>query len=133
MDPFAQESGLAEAGGGGDEGQLARHPRVQPLDQARARDQFWAGGGDIELGRQEGTNFRLLPSVILNPRPRSVSSERSVQETTLRHIGRPRDGHLGHRLSRHIVTIRTVVPLPGVVVAPPFAVVGDEIDKSRLC
>ena len=90
MDPFAQEGGFAEAGGGGDEGQLARHPRVQPLDQARARDQFWAGGGNIELGFQENANHQL------------------------------------------IITIRIVVPLPGLVVVPPFVVMANANNKHRL-
>jgi hypothetical protein len=51
---------LAKAGRGRDEGQSAVQPRVQPFDQARARDQpcpepsrrIGPDGGDIEFGGQ---------------------------------------------------------------------------------
>ena len=48
-DPFADQGGLAKAGGGGDEGQFAarREALVQPFDQARAVGQFWSRGGGI--------------------------------------------------------------------------------------
>jgi len=41
VDPFAQQRGLAKAGRGGDEGELAlvKESRVQPFEQARARNQ----------------------------------------------------------------------------------------------
>ena len=48
--PFAQQRGLAKAGRRGDEGELAVQARVQLLDQAWTRDQFWPGRGDIEFG-----------------------------------------------------------------------------------
>ena len=51
--PFAQQRGLAKACWGGDRGELAVQPRVQPLDQAWTRHQLWPNGGDIELGFQE--------------------------------------------------------------------------------
>jgi len=45
---------LAKAGRGGDEGQFAVQPRVQSLEQARARDQVGPDRGDIEFGLQQG-------------------------------------------------------------------------------
>jgi hypothetical protein len=58
---MAQQRGLAIASRSGDEGKLAVEARVQPLDQAEARDQFWPDGGDIEFGFQEGINPLLSP------------------------------------------------------------------------
>jgi len=43
MDSFAQQGGFAETGRGGDEGEPAMEPRIQLLNQARARHQL----GDI--------------------------------------------------------------------------------------
>jgi hypothetical protein len=54
MDPFAQQGRLAKPRRGRDQGKLSREPRVQPLDQARARDPLWAKRGDAELGFQQG-------------------------------------------------------------------------------
>ncbi|WP_336776342.1 hypothetical protein [Paenibacillus sp. MMO-58] len=47
--PLADKRCLAEAGGGGNEGQLAFQPLVQPLDQTRAQDSLRSGHGDIKL------------------------------------------------------------------------------------
>jgi len=54
IDPLTQQRRLAETGRGGDERQFALKPRVQPLDQARARHQVGARWRDIEFGLQEG-------------------------------------------------------------------------------
>ncbi len=50
-DPFADQRGFAKAGGGRDEGQFAAHcqPLVQPLDQARAEDNFRPRRGDVKF------------------------------------------------------------------------------------
>jgi hypothetical protein len=46
---FAQQRRFAKAGWGGDEGQFAVQPRVQPLDQARGRDEFSPDGRGCRL------------------------------------------------------------------------------------
>ena len=52
---------LAKPGRGGDERQFAVQPCIQPLNQARARDEFRPDGGDIEFGGQQwGGRFALL-------------------------------------------------------------------------
>ena len=53
MGPLAQQRGLTKPGRGGDEGELAVQPRVQPFNQARARDQIGTWWRDIEFGGQE--------------------------------------------------------------------------------
>jgi len=55
-EPFADQRGLAEAGGGRDEGQFVagRETLVQPLDQPGARDHLGSRWGDIEFGGQDG-------------------------------------------------------------------------------
>jgi len=40
---------------------VARHPNIQPLDQARARDQFWPDRGDVEFGGQKLSGYRHAP------------------------------------------------------------------------
>ena len=51
IDPFAEQRGLAKAGGGRDEGQFAprRETLVQPLDQAGAEDNFRPRWRDIKF------------------------------------------------------------------------------------
>jgi hypothetical protein len=44
-DPFAEQGGFTKTGRGRDKGQLAMETLVQPLDQARAGDEFGSGGG----------------------------------------------------------------------------------------
>ena len=48
-DPFADQRGFAEAGGGGDEGQFAVQPLVQPLDQAGAKNNLRPRAGDVKF------------------------------------------------------------------------------------
>ena len=48
--PFAEKRGLAETGGGGDEGQPAVDALFQAPDQTRAKDHPGPGWGDVELG-----------------------------------------------------------------------------------
>ena len=60
VDPFAQQRGLAEACRGGDEGELAVQASVQPLEQARARDEVGSGWRNIELGLQQGGGHSSL-------------------------------------------------------------------------
>jgi hypothetical protein len=48
-DPFAEEGGFTEAGGGRDEGQSAVQTLVEVLDQAWAWDDFRLRWGDIEF------------------------------------------------------------------------------------
>jgi hypothetical protein len=52
--PFAEQCGFAKARRGADESEFSVQPRVQPLNQAQARDQFWPDRGDIELSFQKG-------------------------------------------------------------------------------
>jgi len=60
-DPFADQRGLAKAGGGGEKSQFAVKPRVQPLDQARTRDQLGPDGRNVQ--------FRLQERILLHGRP----------------------------------------------------------------
>jgi hypothetical protein len=53
VDPFTQQRGLAKAGRGRDQRQLAVQGRVQAPRQARTRYEFRARRGNIELGSQE--------------------------------------------------------------------------------
>jgi hypothetical protein len=48
-EPFTEERGFAEAGGGTDEGQFAVQALVQALGQAGARDDSRLRRGDIEF------------------------------------------------------------------------------------
>ncbi len=48
-DPFAEQPGFAEAGGGTDEGQFAVRNLVQPLDQAGAVDGFRTRRGNVKF------------------------------------------------------------------------------------
>ena len=48
-DPFADQRGFTEAGGGRDEGQFAVQTLVQPLDQAGAGDNFRPRCGYIKF------------------------------------------------------------------------------------
>ncbi len=65
--PLAQQCGLAKAGWGGDEGELALQPCIQLFNQARARHQLWPEGGDIEFGGQQGCGHFALPDSIWRP------------------------------------------------------------------
>src|SRR5215207_8899252 len=49
-DPFAEERGLAKAGGGGDEGQPAVQTLVEAFDQAWARDGPRLRRWDVQFG-----------------------------------------------------------------------------------
>jgi hypothetical protein len=49
-EPFTEERGFAEAGGGRDEGQFAVQALVQSLDQARSEDDSRPRRGEIEFG-----------------------------------------------------------------------------------
>ena len=51
--PFAEQGGLASAGGGRDQGQFAVQPGVQPFHQPRTGDQVGRRGGQVELGGEE--------------------------------------------------------------------------------
>ena len=66
MSPLTQQRRLAKSGRGGDKRQLAVQPGVQPLNQARTRDQLWLDGGDIEFGLQErrGHNSVILSRLV---------------------------------------------------------------------
>ena len=57
-DPCADEGGLAEAGGGGDEGQGAVQPLVEPREQAGAADKVRPGRGEIEFGGEQWRRHR---------------------------------------------------------------------------
>ncbi|MBA3424393.1 MAG: hypothetical protein H0U04_07555, partial [Rubrobacter sp.] len=48
-EPFTEERGFAEAGGGRDEGQFAVQALVQTFDQAGAEDDFGPRPGEIEF------------------------------------------------------------------------------------
>ena len=52
VDPFAEQRGLAKAGGGGEESYTGRglQAPVEPLEQAGASDELWSSGRDEELG-----------------------------------------------------------------------------------
>ena len=73
-DPFADQGGLAEAGGSGDEGQpvAGSEALVQPLDQSRTEDDSSPRRWDVELGGQDrrghgstiGTQARGSPSPV---------------------------------------------------------------------
>jgi hypothetical protein len=60
--PLAEKRGFAIAGWRRDEGELVRRARalVEPLDQARARQQSPAKRGYGELGGQEGNRHPIL-------------------------------------------------------------------------
>ena len=59
--PLAQQRGLAKAGRGGDEREFAVQARVQPLDQARTRDQLGPDGGDIQFGGKQRHGHLFFP------------------------------------------------------------------------
>ena len=52
--PFADQGGLAEAGGRGDERQLALQPLIEPRDETRAGNGVGTRLRDIELGGEDG-------------------------------------------------------------------------------
>jgi hypothetical protein len=62
MDPLADERALAEAGRGGDEGQLAacREPVVEPFQQAWSGDDARSWGRDIEFGGENGQSHSVI-------------------------------------------------------------------------
>jgi len=72
-EPFADQRGLAEAGGGRDEGQFVagRETLVQPLDQPGARDHLGSRWGDIEFRRQDRRGHGSI--IQRPPRLRKVS------------------------------------------------------------
>src|SRR5919112_699000 len=53
LEPLEEQRGLAEAGRGGDQGQPASRLPLEPLGEARTRDQLRAGLGWPQLGRHE--------------------------------------------------------------------------------
>jgi hypothetical protein len=52
VDPFAEQRGLPEAGGGGEKSYTRRglQAPVEPLEQAGTRDKLWSCRRDEELG-----------------------------------------------------------------------------------
>ena len=143
--PFAQQRGLTKAGWGEDEGELAIQTpvlvvqdkcRVQPLDQARARHQLWSGGGGYGAWFSgDAWSFRffslhqhlqLTSSPDCLPLPMVVH----VDQRQWRFLVQLTD--LGYPFLQFFVAVAIVVPLPGLVVAPPCLVVVNANHKRRL-
>ena len=51
-EPVGQQGGFAEAGRGGDHGEEAGEPPVEPCEEARARHPFGARLGYVEFGAE---------------------------------------------------------------------------------
>ena len=81
--PFADQRRFAEAGGGGNQGQFPVYSLFQALNQARAKNHFRLGRGDIKFS---GQNWRRHGSIVQHmefPPPYEVILENIAEKEGL--------------------------------------------------